>query len=447
MKVKIINRSEEEFTRERKSDIVKVYRNPDPAIHPFERAREYTRALNATKLDKVFAKPFARALSGHRDAVSCMSRSRQRLVDIASGSCDGEVRIWDLAHGVAKWHAKGHSGFVKGVAWSHDGEHIWTCGDDKLIKMWDRDPENESEDSEIAPLQTILGQHAFLGIDHHWKEPLVASCGVDVQIWDPQRSDPVHTLTWGSESVSCVRFNPAERQLIASTASDRSIVLHDLRSATPLRKLILHKRSNRVCWNPMEAFNFVVANEDHNLYTFDMRKMNTALCVHQDHVSAVLDVDFSPTGKEFVTGSYDRTVRIFPFNAGHSREVYHGKRMQRIWSVLFSGDSNWVLSASDDFNIRLWKARASEAIKPGLPREQKKRDYEAKLKDRFKEAPEVKRIARHRHLPKAVLKASRLKGIIKQSKKRKEDNVRRHSKPGALPHVPERKKGIVKVLT
>eukprot|EP00961_Rhodomonas_salina_P243490 3290366-Rhodomonas_salina.2 len=41
----------------------------------------------------------------------------------------------------------------------------------------------------------------------------------------------------------------------------RSIVLHDLRSATPLRKLILHKRSNRVCWNPMEAFNFVVANE------------------------------------------------------------------------------------------------------------------------------------------------------------------------------------------
>ncbi len=73
---------------------------------------------------------------------------------------------------------------------------------------------------------------------------------------------------------------------------------------------------------------------------------------YQDHVSAVLDVDFSPTGREFVSGSYDRTVRIFPYNAGHSREIYHGKRMQRIWSVLFSGDSKWVLSASDDFNIR-----------------------------------------------------------------------------------------------
>lgn len=31
----------------------------------------------------------------------------------------------------------------------------------------------------------------------------------------------------------------------------------------------------------------VQANEDHNLYTFDMRKMKRALMVHKDHVSAV----------------------------------------------------------------------------------------------------------------------------------------------------------------
>lgn len=29
------------------------------------------------------------------------------------------------------------------------------------------------------------------------------------------------------------------------------------------------------------------ANEDHNLYTFDMRKLQRALKVHKDHVSAV----------------------------------------------------------------------------------------------------------------------------------------------------------------
>lgn len=57
MKIKTISRSEEAFTRECKGDVVKVFRNLDPTLHPFDKAREYTRALQATKLDKVFAKP------------------------------------------------------------------------------------------------------------------------------------------------------------------------------------------------------------------------------------------------------------------------------------------------------------------------------------------------------------------------------------------------------
>ncbi len=31
----------------------------------------------------------------------------------------------------------------------------------------------------------------------------------------------------------------------------------------------------------MEAFNFTVANEDCCLYTYDMRKLTSALCVHK----------------------------------------------------------------------------------------------------------------------------------------------------------------------
>jgi WD repeat and SOF domain-containing protein 1 len=153
--------------------------------------------------------------------------------------------------------------------------------------MWLRNPDIDelSELSVVSPVHTILGQHAFLGLDHHWSEPIVATCGVDVQVWDHQRSEPIHTLTWGSESVLSVRFNPVERQMLASTGSDRSTVLHDLRSATAIRKLVTSKRSNKMCWNPMEAFHFVLANEDHNLYTFDMRKMDCAVCVHMDHVS------------------------------------------------------------------------------------------------------------------------------------------------------------------
>ena len=52
MKVKSINRTEASSSRERPQDVVKVHRNLDPALHPFEKAIEYTRALNAVKLER-----------------------------------------------------------------------------------------------------------------------------------------------------------------------------------------------------------------------------------------------------------------------------------------------------------------------------------------------------------------------------------------------------------
>lgn len=58
-----------------------------------------------------------------------------------------------------------------------------------------------------------------------------------------------------------------------------------------------------------------------SLYTYDMRNLEQPVLVHMDHVSAVLDVDYSPTGKEFVSASFDKTIRIFPKDGGHSRSV------------------------------------------------------------------------------------------------------------------------------
>lgn len=52
MRVKAINRSEAEFARERRQDLQKVHKNLDPSLHPHEKAVEYTRALNAAKLDR-----------------------------------------------------------------------------------------------------------------------------------------------------------------------------------------------------------------------------------------------------------------------------------------------------------------------------------------------------------------------------------------------------------
>ena len=148
----------------------------------------------------------------------------------------------------------------------------------------------------------------------------------------------------------------------------------------------------------------------------------------KDHVAAVMDVEFSPTGEELVSASYDRTVRLWSRMKGHSRDVYHTKRMQRVFSVKWTPDSKYILSGSDDGNIRLWRANASkrEGIKSARQREAL--EYNAKLVERYSHMPEIRRIARHRHIPKVVKKAGEIKAEELKAIKRRNENERKHTK-------------------
>ena len=83
----------------------------------------------------------------------------------------------------------------------------------------------------------------------------------------------------------------------------------------------MNLKTNAIAWNPMEAMVFTVASEDYNMYAFDMRRLDRPVNVQMDHTGAVIDLDYSPTGRELVSGSYDKTVRIWTTDSGRSREV------------------------------------------------------------------------------------------------------------------------------
>ena len=445
-KVKTISRTEEDYGRRTTLDITKVHRNRDPALHPLERAREYTKAVVTTKLDKIFSKPFVAALDGHTDGVYCCSTVRSRNVPFISGACDGELKVWDLSTQKCYWSAPAHSGFVRGVAPDALGATFFTCGDDKLIKQWALDPSTvrrKSEDDGIEPLSTIIAPHLLTAIDHHWKDSQFATSGDAVCLWDSTRPDPLHTYKWGCDSVLSVKFNPAEACLLASTGSDNAVSLYDLRASVPMRKFVLPMRSNKVVWNPMEPFNFLLANEDHNVYSFDMRKLDKALLIHKDHVSAVMDVAFSPTGREFVSGGYDRTLRLFKCSEGRSRDVYHTKRMQRVFCVGFSSDSKFVLSGSDDTNVRVWKADSAAALGTQNARKERREQVHDAIKKRYAHMPEVKRIRGDVRVPKAIKKAAALNHVQRTSERRKQENRKRHSRDDDVAIEPEKKRVVV----
>lgn len=47
------------------------------------------------------------------------------------------MKIWDVATGSCVNNLTGHTDFVESVAYSPDGKHIVSGGDDKSVKIWD----------------------------------------------------------------------------------------------------------------------------------------------------------------------------------------------------------------------------------------------------------------------------------------------------------------------
>jgi len=197
---------------------------------------------------------------GHVDGVYCMAKDSESLERFASGSGDGVVKVWDLTSREEIWQNVAHEGIVKGLSWTKD-QKIITCASDKSVKVFD--PYNTS--SGTPPLATYLGNAAFTGVSHHRSLPNFATSSNVISIYDLSRSSaiPTQTLQWptSDNTINTLAWNQTETSIVASCATDRSIVLHDLRTSSPLSKTVLSMSSNAISWNPMEAFNFVVANE------------------------------------------------------------------------------------------------------------------------------------------------------------------------------------------
>ncbi|KDN52007.1 WD40 repeat-like protein [Tilletiaria anomala UBC 951] len=498
MKITALSRSLDNHLPGRSGDATPVSRNLDPALHPFSKPREYTRALNAAKVDRMFAKPFVASLEGHVDGVYSLAKDPERLGVIASGSGDGEIKLWNLpSQSCLHTYTKAHKGIIQSLSMSPSstssqtfGRHLLSCSTDRTVKMWNADPhpdhtgwagdaansDDDEDDDEgadataagqakrggllsyqvaekkaIQPLALYAGKAAFNSVSHHYGKQQFASASSVIQIWDLNRSgssgtgqEALNTITWGSETINVVKFNASERDVLASAGSDRSVVLYDLRAAKPLTKLFMTMRANDISWSPIEPTVFALASEDHNVYTFDMRNMASATQIYKDHVAAVMSVDWAPTGQELVSASYDRTLRLWEYGRGaHSRDVYHTKRMQRIFSAAYSLDARYVLSGSDDGNVRIWKARASEKIGILSGREMAAKEYRESLQKKWSHTGDVKRVSSSRNVPKPIKAAQQLKRTMLEAERVKEERRRKHTKTGNAKPKAARKAAVL----
>lgn len=288
-----------------------IQRNLAPHLHPFAKPREYTRALTAVKMDRMFAKPFVDALGGHQDGVYCLAKDPRRVAVVAGGGGDGEV----IVHSISLRRPllkipSAHKGMVGGLAWTseaRDGRRgLLSAGKlDGTVKLWrseaftpgmrdkqafegnefgtgegeassskvmldqagalgeGADYEDEEEGGGLAidsgkrdrlgkdlePTMTYTSKTGFNSIDHHRTDASFATASTSVQIWDENRTNPISNLAFGgsAETVTAVRFNQSETSVLASVGGDRTMCLYDIRTGKAERRIVMQVRFVDCC--------------------------------------------------------------------------------------------------------------------------------------------------------------------------------------------------------
>jgi WD40 repeat protein len=67
----------------------------------------------------------------------------------------------------------------------------------------------------------------------------------------------------------------------------------------------------------------------------------------------VTSLAFSPDGRWLVSGSWDKTIKIWDAEAGREVQTLAGHE-HPVYSVAFDSRGQWVASGGEDGTIKLW---------------------------------------------------------------------------------------------
>ena len=303
------------------------------------------------------------SLDGHNDSVWMLAFSKDGK-DLASGSLDGTVRLWDTDIRRERLKISGHTGGVKALTYTEDNR-ILACGTglDGILRLWDAGTSGQL---------SILLDHAGLNnvVAFSSDGRTLASAGSEndtILLSDIPRilnmnfeDSLVHSLTGNQHGITAIALSSPVRDprssfvpnRLASGGKDARIHLLDVTTSRELTTL-------RGAESTVTALTFDPTSK--SLFSGEengtVREWNALTGIERfnfkNSFNTITALAFSPNARLLATGDEDGEIRVLNF-AEKRQEFITTRHTRKITALVFAENGTTLFSGSEDGTILLW---------------------------------------------------------------------------------------------
>lgn len=320
---------------------------------------------NNVKVWDLASGKLAANLQGHEEAVSAIRFSPNGKT-LASGDERGRCQTWVLENN--QWQVdrqlRGHSRAITGLAFSPQGRLVSASGDNTCAQ-WNLETGQELTELVLKHPGWITG----LDVSDDGAMALTICDDGQLRLWSLEDARLLRKIQPNSNVLyTSVDISPNGKLAIAACAAEASVQMWKLDTGAEIAPgdqawLDLGDRSG-ILWSaqfsPGGDRMLTIGGNDAQLWDIESRKQMVRFTPH----GTVASADLSPNGELMVTGSWDRSAKIWDVATGKAIRKLDGVHQGFINSVEFSPDGKHILTASDDSTARLWDVATGKTVEP-----------------------------------------------------------------------------------